>query len=145
MVSTAIRVATWSWASHVDFVLPSGRLLGATPGAGVSIRESADADADTVVRYEIRANKKQSASALASASSQIGRPYDYMGIFGLAVRRNWQEQDSWFCSELIAWACAQAGIQLLVGDFWRITPRDLLLSTKLYRIGGVRQRGDCFF
>ncbi|MEW5727707.1 MAG: hypothetical protein AB1918_07770, partial [Pseudomonadota bacterium] len=34
-----VKLATWSWCSHVDFVLPDGRLLGAVPGRGVCIRD----------------------------------------------------------------------------------------------------------
>lgn len=31
--------------------------------------------------------------------SQLGKPYDWTALFGIFFRRDWQEDDSWFCSE----------------------------------------------
>ncbi|MNF95265.1 hypothetical protein D3C84_780070 [compost metagenome] len=44
-----------------------------------------------------------------AARSQLGKPYDWTAILGLGLRRDWQERDAWFCSELIAWSAAEAG------------------------------------
>lgn len=49
--SALIRAGTWSWASHVDLVLPGGRLLGAVP-AGVCIREP-EPDIARAERYRV--------------------------------------------------------------------------------------------
>lgn len=122
-----IQAATWSWCSHVDFVLPDGRLLGAVPGQGVCIR-APEADADRVELYQADVPDW----AVAYAKSQLGRPYDWGGILGWALHRDWQCMDRWFCSELVAWSCQSASTPLLRTDAaWRVTPRDLLLSPHL--------------
>ena len=127
--SQVIRWATWSPFSHVDLVLEDGRLLGATARHGVIIR---DPEPTTdCARFQVNAPP----AILAAARSQIGRPYDWPGIFGWGLRRNWQEDDSWFCSELIAWAFQEAGFPLLRAEHaYRITPRDLLISPLLNRL-----------
>lgn len=127
--SQVIRWATWSPFSHVDLVLDDGRLLGATARFGVSVRDPEPTMASA--RFQVAAPTE----VVQVARSQIGRPYDWPGIFGFGFRRNWQEQDSWFCSELIAWSFQQAGHPLLRFDkSWRVTPRDILLSPLLEAI-----------
>lgn len=127
--SRVIRWATWSPFSHVDLVLDDGRLLGATARYGVTVRDPEPTSA--CARFQVEAP----AAVVSMASSQIGRPYDWPGIFGYGFRRSWQAQDSWFCSELIAWAFQEAGFPLLRAErAYRITPRDLLISPLLNRL-----------
>lgn len=124
-----IRTATWSRISHVDFVLPDGRLLGARGSGGVAIREPGEYS--HCERFHVEAP----ADVLKLAASQIGKPYDWAGILGFATRQNWQSEDKWFCSELVAWAFQEAGFPLLRAErASRITPRDLLLSNRLFRL-----------
>ena len=49
---------------------------------------------------------------VAIAKSKLGKPYDYTGILGLGVNRDWQENDMWFCSEDVADTLKRAGLQL---------------------------------
>lgn len=130
--SRLIRFFTWSWASHVDFVLPDGKLLGALAlegGGGVQYHDLHKPSYYTrVERYEVDAPD----SVLDFAKSQIGKPYDWAGIFGVVARnRSWERDDRWFCSELAAWSFQQAGVPLLHEVSYRITPRDVLISPLL--------------
>lgn len=121
-----VKWFTWSPYSHVDFVLPDGRLLGARFFGGVKIREPEQFS--KVERFTVEAP----AEVLDLAGSQIGQPYDWTGILGILARSNWQDSRGWFCSELIAWAFHAAGHPLLRSHkMHRITPRDLLLSPLL--------------
>ncbi len=137
-----IQVGTWSWADHVDFVLPDGSLLGALAldpsgkftkdcfrKGGVQIHPMMPiAHYSRVERYNIDAPS----SVLDYALSQVGKPYDWKGIFAfVSHNRDWQEDDAWFCSELVAFSFEQAGFPLVRDVAYRITPRDLLLSTLL--------------
>lgn len=68
---------------------------------------------------------------------QLNKPYDWRAIVGFGFgRRDWREDDSWFCSELQVRALEVAGLLKLPADIpmWRITPRDLWLLVQL----GVR-------
>ena len=49
---------------------------------------------------------------VAIAKSKLGKPYDYTGILGLGVNRDWQENDMWFCSEDVADTLKRSGLQL---------------------------------
>lgn len=64
------------------------------------------------------------------ARGQVGKPYDWTAITGLALNRNWREDDSWFCSELVAAAFEAVGAPLFAEGMcaWRVTPRDLTTS-----------------
>lgn len=113
---------TWSDYSHVDFVLSSGKLLGAR-GDGVKIRDPYPTKRKLIVEVEA------SEDVLLAAHSQIGKPYDYTAMLGFIVKRDWQETDSWFCSELLAWAFEHGGKPLIRADgIYKVAPRDLLLS-----------------
>lgn len=123
--SMLIRWWTWSDYSHVDFILPDGRLLGARHD-GVNIRDPYETTRKLIV--EVDAGE----FVLNTAYKQIGKPYDWTAIFGFMVKRDWQEPDAWFCSELVAWAFEQTGISLIRSDgLYKISPRDLLLSPLL--------------
>jgi hypothetical protein len=130
--SKAIQFVTWSWASHVDFVLPDGKLLGALAidqGGGVKYHDMKPlSEYARVERYEIDAPD----SVLDFARSQLDKPYDWLGLIGILTRnRRWEDDDKWFCSELVAWSFLQAGKPLLIDTSYRITPRDLLISPLL--------------
>lgn len=136
--ATLVKAATWSWCSHVDFVLPDGRLLGAVPGRGVCIREVEFDDVRVELYGVERPRLVYHEMALQFAHTQVGRPYDWAGVLGWGMRRDWQEADSWFCSELVAWSFEKAGFPLLrANEVWRITPRDLLMSPFLIPISGT--------
>jgi uncharacterized protein YycO len=123
--SRAIRVATWSRWSHVALV-DSDRVIEAYPQRGVQI-----IDTDEVARRSreyalVDLPCREPEAVLSSAASQAGKPYDYTAIVGLGLRRDWQEADAWFCSELIAWAFTQAGEPLFRADcLRRVTPQHL--------------------
>ena len=127
--SKAIQFFTWSWASHVDFVLPNGKLFGALAtqdGGGVRLHDAENYS--RIERFQVDAPE----SIIDIAMTQAGKPYDWAGIFGLVLReRNWEDDDKWFCSELVAWSFKQGGFPLLNETTSRITPRDLLISPLL--------------
>lgn len=133
LTGRVVQAATWSWASHVDFELEDGRLLGAVPGRGVCVRDPRHDAPSRVERYQVKLPWGLYGSPLDWALNQVGKPYDWAGVLGYALRRRWQDKDAWFCSELVAFAFRGAGYPLLrANDAWRITPpRDLLLSPYL--------------
>lgn len=124
--SKAIQFFTWSEYSHVDIVLTDGKLFGAR-GDGVKIREPWGCY-DRIIRKISDAPE----SIIDKALTQEGKPYDYTALLGFLARRDWTKDCSWFCSELVAWAFSEEGYPLLNADnYYRITPRDLLLSPYL--------------
>lgn len=52
-------------------------------------------------------------------SSQVGKKYDPLGILSFILRRNYEDRDKWFCSELVAKAVG------ITYKPWRLSPQFL--------------------
>jgi uncharacterized protein YycO len=123
-----IRALTWSNWSHVclidgdqviEAVWPKVRV---TPLDEVLAKHSAHAI--------VRLSCPDPAAAIAAARGQIGKPYDLTALLGLALHRDWQKTDRWFCSELVAWSLTQGGGHLFRQEALpRITPQHLWMLT----------------
>jgi len=57
--------------------------------------------------------------------SQLGKSYDWTALIALPFRKDWQNPDKWFCSELAAEALVAGGWERLNFPAYRVTPRDL--------------------
>lgn len=122
-LSWLIRAGSWSQWSHVaiidgDDVIEAIAINGVvrTP---ITVRKVQD------TRWEVVAMPCADPSAvIAAAASQIGKPYDYTGVLGVGLHRDWQDDGRWFCSELVAYAFEAAGFPLFRADaFRRISPQ----------------------
>jgi uncharacterized protein YycO len=137
--SIAIRWGTWSRFSHCDLVTESGQtVIGATPFGGVHEYPLDERLSGKFALYNVDADL---ASVEAAAREQIGKPYDWLGCLGIAAHRDWQDEDRWFCSELIAHAFAKAGTPLVNPDLRlnRVTPEALLRSPLLRHIASTAE------
>lgn len=130
IASKLIRWRDWSSYSHVDFLMPDGKLLGALPHGGVQIRKPYRVTNKLIL--SINVTDSQHKDITNALLSQINKPYDFAGVLGFAFNRDWEETDKWFCSELIMYGFKQGGINLLrTNTISRITPKDILLSPLL--------------
>jgi len=133
-ISAAIRFSTRNWSSHAEFVDTEAKTtLGARSDGGVQLRPCAR---DRYSRIEQFVTSVGMDAAYKWALTQVGKPYDYSAIIGMAIDRDWRDESKYFCSELIALAFEKVGYPLLstrpsVGAY-RITPRDLLLSRVIF-------------
>lgn len=131
-ISAGIRAAEYGfWASHTEAVMPDGTLLGAHIDGGVQARP-ADYDKGQFSRQlfvHLPTDDDMAGKFYAFLRSQLGKPYDVEAIIAFVARRDWQEPDSWFCSEIQAAALVACGwfASPLATEFNHITPRDLLL------------------
>ena len=122
--SRIIRAVTWSRWSHAAIIDGDEIIEAVWPRVRVSslIRALENASAMAVIDIPVA----DEAGAIAAARSQVGKPYDLLGVIGLGVKRNWQDDDAWWCSELIPWAAQQGGTDLFRPDaLRRITPEHL--------------------
>lgn len=55
--------------------------------------------------------------------AQLGKPYDWTALLGFISRREWQQDDAWFCSELSETFRTLFGIPRFRYGAWLITPR----------------------
>ena len=115
--------------SHVDCVMPDGRLLGARLDGGVAVRQPDYEVFSRRTRVELPVEYLAEHQWLDWLLGQVGKPYDRTAIAGFASGRDWREQDSWFCSELASAGLEHCGyFQFpLTVPANKITPDDLIL------------------
>lgn len=119
LTSWVIRISTASAWSHVDMLWDDGTLIGSVSdkqggyAAGVQkLNLDERLKYGGADRYRIdRFHVDNENAARDYAESQLGKHYDWGGVFAMPfvfASRDWQLDDRWFCSELVA-ACAIAG------------------------------------
>lgn len=124
--SYLIRAVTWSDWSHCELLHTDGNtLIGAAAPSGVEYDtlEHRLQIAASVVRVDFPGDFDK---AWAFAVSQQGKPYDWGGVAGIGLHRDWQEADRWFCSELVGKALLEGGFMPYRADLLhRMTPQHL--------------------
>lgn len=131
-MSAVIRACTWSHWSHVALVAGPCAIEAVTTGVRkVPVLEAMDhAKRGAIVELPCRDPE----AVIAAAASQVGKPYDFTAVIGLGLHRDWQEDDAWFCSELVAWAFEQAGEPLFRPEaVRRVTPQHLWMLAPAFR------------
>lgn len=119
----------WSDYSHVDTVMPNGKLFGARSD-GVKHRDPYPVVRKIVLSVDVTNNQEE--LFYAHITSQEGKAFDFIGLVGIAFNRNWENTDKWFCSELVMWALKRAGVNLLNAEkYHRISPQNILYSPLL--------------
>ena len=121
--------------SHVEGVLPDGRLLGARSDSvggappGVQIRDPAYVQGLKTLRVDLACSDLVTGRAYDWALSQVGKPYDSTAIAGFVVGRDWQQDDAWYCSEYWASSLEKCGFfpYKPAAPANKIDPNDLLL------------------
>lgn len=130
--SYLIRALTWSDYSHVEVLLKDSHIVGSNYPKGVEFfpldRRVKEASAYLICEVDVDENKVRDFLTL-----QVGKPYDKTAIFGILMHRDWHEDDSWFCSELVCAALQYAGVDLVKKPQNRITPQDVLQSPLVLR------------
>jgi uncharacterized protein YycO len=121
--SLALRTALWSSWSHCGIVTPQRTVIEAAAWHGV-IERPLDLFLAGTSQAAVRGIAlPDDAAAIAFARAQVGKPYDWAGAIGLALRREWDDAAAWFCSELIEGAAAAGGRKRFVHNAWRVTPQ----------------------
>ena len=121
--SLLLRTGMWSSWSHCGIVTPEATVIEAAAFHGVRECSYTEFLADKSKYSERTIDVPSDAIAIAWARQQIGKPYDWSGAIGLAIHREWQEDDSWFCSEFVEAAAVQGGRQRFINQARRVTPQ----------------------
>ena len=131
------RMVAWFGAgqfSHVDAVLHNGFLIGArydTCGGqlpGVRIRPPDYHKFARRTIMEVPATRGQTNAFYKFMLAQEGKPYDNEAIWGFITGRDWREDDSWICSEVVSAAGEASVLPRLFSPVWKITPGGCALA-----------------
>lgn len=132
----ATRIAQYGfWATHVEAELPNGSYIGAMFKDGVQVRNRGY-DKGKFLKEEfvnIDATAEQEIKFYNFLESQINKPYDVWAVASFVFAdwfnycREWEANDSWYCSEYQAAGCAVAGwfSDQLIRHASHISVRDL--------------------
>lgn len=127
--SLLVRVFCWSTWSHVGIIVGDD-VLQVLPGRGVHLVPLREVKA-AATHWQIgRIDCEREEEITRLALGEIGKRYDWLGVFGFLLRRRLERGSRWFCSELIAWAAEQAGEPIFRVKPWHVTPRDLWMVSK---------------
>lgn len=128
------RLIEWRSAggpSHATTLVEPGWVIDARLGGGVMRRPVSYLAGSKVRWLRVPATPGQVGKVIVALESQIGKPYDWRDIVGFAIpaafTRGWNDQRSWICSELQAWAEEQAGLVHTSMAASRIAPNDIML------------------
>jgi len=120
--------------SHVDSVLPDGRLLGARNDAvggvkpGVRIRPADYVASENVSRVVLLVGDRMRDDYYAFIDAQLGRAYNKTAILAFAFGAEWSNPEAWFCSQLVAAGLQACGyLPKLSEPANKIDPDDLRL------------------
>lgn len=127
--SKLIKFLTWSTWSHVGILCDDDMVIEATwPRVRrVSLDEFLQHKTMSVF-IDIPCSDRK--AAIAAAEEQLHKPYDVCGLFAFFGfgRRDWMQDDHWFCSELAAYALMKGGMVIFrPGSTNRITPQHFWL------------------
>lgn len=124
-LSWVIRAGSWSKWSHVA-IIDGDDVIEAVAIDGVVVTPLADRKASDPTWQIVTLPCAKPDAVISAARSQLGKPYDYTGVLGIGLHRDWQQTNRWFCSELVAWAFEQGGSPLFrAGASRRVTPQDV--------------------
>lgn len=136
-LSRAIRTFTRSDYSHAAWVTMTGTVIEAWWPGGV--REELDPfSAHTrgteidFFRLSLTLDKERKVEAF--LRENMGGKYDLGGVLRFLTRRRDQNEQAWFCSELIFEACEAAGFRLLNADAQLVAPGHLAWSPFVHRV-----------
>ena len=128
LISWLIRLITWSSFSHVVLLDPDGiRTVEATwPRVKEWTLAGVMGDNHVVQISSLPCANPE--AAMAWARSQVGKPYDLLGIFGFLLHEDMHSPNRWWCSDLVAEAFEEGGTPLFrEGSLARVDPQHLWL------------------
>ena len=120
--SWLLRTVMWSKWSHAA-ILDGGCVTDSTLLQGGVRWHIVDEFFTHYPSYELREIEVDEPAARAWLAEQVGKRYDWTALLSWVVRRDWQEDDSWFCSELCEAMISKFGKPRFRETASRISPR----------------------
>jgi len=106
-----VRVGQW-WGPWTHCAILDGEhVIEARAWHGVVRTPLADAMARASRFKVVDVHTPDDHAGIAWARTTVGTPYDWWGALGVFTRkREWQEDDAWYCSEHVERALVEAGM-----------------------------------
>lgn len=138
--SYVISLFTFSLWSHVEVVFDDKAYGAVYPrGVGWTWLTNRVANSNKAVAITVPLTDGEYKALREFIEAQVGKKYDLAGVLLFPINRRWQDDDAWFCSELIAAALVHVGYPgaALFRLSRRVTPSQLHAFFK--RVPGHRR------
>lgn len=127
LISKAIRWQTRGIYSHAAIILPCGDVIEAWHNPGrVRLQQSLSdghSSGTPVDVFNVATSHNEDTLIDCFLRKQLGKKYDFRAIARFISRRNNDNADKWFCSELVFAAFEKAGLDLLARtDAFEVSP-----------------------
>jgi hypothetical protein len=119
-----VRTGLMSEYNHVG-IMVRGMVYDSTVGAGVSKHSESDFRDHWDIGYEVDFAVSDTLPVFAFLETQLGKGYDWKAIVSFPFQRDWQQDNRWMCSELVAECFVRLGVSIPL-KVNRVSPRDLL-------------------
>jgi hypothetical protein len=137
-IGAAIRWQTRGKYSHAGWLCRDGSIIEAWHQGGVLHSDSPFVLHGEGAKFDVYSvhgiTSEQSRKVEAFLHEQVGSGYDFVGVLRFLSHVNRNNYKRWFCSELVAEACEEAHLPLLMTEAWRISPTALSWSTELHPV-----------
>ena len=134
LLSKYIQLFTWSNVSHSAAFYPPidgefHQVIEAWRRGVTRNHWNTNHQKGTIIDvYRIPCNPEQAKAFYHGLEQELGKGYDFLGVFGFRIRMCIQRPNRWFCSELIFQKAKEAGIILLANiPAWKVSPDKLEL------------------
>jgi uncharacterized protein YycO len=137
VISRSIRWQTDGVYSHAAILLDDGKTIVEAWHTGTGVRKKILKDWTNIDVYEIPCiTQAQKVKVELFLNSQLGKGYDYWGILRFLTRRDRNNPEKWFCSELVVAALWQAGIELFAPfvPAYKVSPELISYSPRIFCI-----------
>jgi uncharacterized protein YycO len=120
--SLLIRLFTWSRWSHCGIIDSTGKnVIEATAKHGVIVTPLPEFKKRYKKYAVVKLPTADGLDPQSLAMQEIGKPYDFLALLSIVIRRDWESPSRWFCSELIAHSTGMFRRDRVS----RVTPEDL--------------------
>lgn len=134
LIGSAIRWQTRGDYSHAAWICEDGSCIEAWHRGGVRhVASPFAAHRDALIDVFVVSNLAPWQQRLIDSflRAQVGAGYDWLGVARFLSGINRNNYGRWFCSELVAEACEEAGRKLLHAPAWKLAPSHLPWSTEV--------------
>lgn len=134
VISRLIQAQTAGPYSHAAWLCADGRVIEAHAGVGVVVSPTPFTrnGGSVLDLYAVNGLTARAAEAVESwMLERVGRGYDYVAIARFLSRINRNNEERWFCSELVAEGLEAVGRPVLRREPWRISPTAMSWSMEI--------------
>lgn len=124
IIEKAIKIWTRSKYFHVEMIIKD-KWISTNPEAGSVYIHDLQPLSDKYDYFDVEVDGRKVKTVMKFLKDQVGKPYDYWGIFfSIILTMDLEDHNKWFCSEIVSEALVLFGIKIPKSTN-EMTPEDI--------------------